>query len=117
MYYKFAQNNKSIFFSPNFIYNNIVGFLEPTFILTLSRKKRNKKLLKQLNVSYIKPNKRINFCIRLINVFSKSFKYRKSSDSKCYALINTFLSNKNSILYKKKIYTYSRLLQVKKLKK
>lgn len=117
MYFEYAQSNKSIFFSSTFIYNNIVGFLEPTFVLTVSKKKKKKKLLKQLNISYVKPSKRIIFCIRLLNVFSKSFKFRTSSDSKCFSLVNTFLSNRNSILYKKKIYTYNKLLQVKKIKK
>jgi hypothetical protein len=117
MYFEYAQNNKSIFFSPIFVYNNIVGFLEPTFVLTVAKKKKKRKLIKQLNVSYIKPSKRILFCVRLLNVFSKSFKFRTSSDSKCFSLINTFLSNRNSILYKKKIYTYNKLLQIKKIKK
>lgn len=119
MYYKYAQENRSLFFNPMFPYYNVLKFLEPSFIMSFKKPKKSKRKLKkakELKIDYIKPKRRLFICLKSIMVFSKSFSYVKKHQNLCYSLLNIFLSNKNSVLYKRKILTYEKLLKMKKKK-
>lgn len=115
LYYEYAHKHKQKFFSPVFVYDDIASFLEPTFILTVKKiKKKKKKMVKEYTITYLKSSKRLPFCLKLVNLYSKSYKYKDVALSKCYGLLNTFLNNRNSELYKKKVYAYTKLLNQKK---
>lgn len=119
MYYNYAHENKSLFFNPLFPYYNILKFLEPSFIMSFKKPKKSKRKIKkakELKIDYIKPTRRLFICLKSIMVFSKSFSFAKKHQNLCYSLLNIFLSNKNSLLYKRKILTYEKLLKMKKKK-
>lgn len=118
MHYSYAQKNLRLFFSALYIYKNISAFLEPTFILTTKKKKtRKRQTSREIYVSYVQPSKRIPLCIRLVNLYSRTYRTQDSVSGRCYGLLLTFLLNKNSTLFKKKIYTYNKLLQQRRLLK
>lgn len=118
-YYKYSIKNKTIFFEPMFIYYNLISFLQPSFIIsfkkTLKTKKNNKKA-KEVIINYIKPKSRFFFCLKSIIKFSKTFSFNKCNQNIAYTLLNLFLLNKNSSIYKKKIIAYEKLIKLKKTK-
>lgn len=118
-YYEYSLKNPIIFFEPIFIYHNLISFLQPSFIISLKKHlktKKNKKQAKEIVVSYIKPNSRFYFCLKSIIRFSKTFGFKKCHENIAYSLLNLFLLNKNSIMYKKKILAYERLIKLRKTK-
>jgi len=119
MYYKYAQENRALFFNPMFPYYNVIKFLEPSFIMSFKKPKKSKRKVtkaKELKIDYIKPSRRLFICLKSMMIFSKSFSFSKKHQNLCYSLLNIFLSNKNSLLYKRKILTYEKLLKLKKKK-
>lgn len=118
-YFKFSHKNKHTFFEPVFIFRNLVNLLQPSYIISFKKtikKKKSKKLNKEIIINYIRPLSRINFALKSVIRFSKSFMFEKKYENVAYTLIYLFLSNKNSSLYKKKVVAYERLIKLKKVK-
>lgn len=118
-YYKYSLKNKTIFFEPMFIYYNLISFLQPSFIISFKKTlktKKNSKKAKEIVINYIKPQSRFFFCLKSIIKFSKTFGFNKCNQNIAYTLINLFLLNKNSTIYKKKILAYEKLIKLKKSK-
>ena len=117
IYYKFAWENPEIFFRINFVYSIVTSCLEPTFLLSTIRKKKRKNISKTIVIRYVKPKNRLAITLRLMNLFSKTFNFDKSHLNRSASLLSTLLEKNNSILFKKKIYTYNKLFLQKKVSK
>ena len=118
-YYQYSLKNKLIFYEPLFIFYNLVSFLQPSFVLTVKKilkKKKQSKKPKELIINYIKPQSRFYFCVKSIVKYSKSFLFNKIEQKMSFSLLNLFLQNKNSFLYKKKLTAYNRIIKLRKIK-
>lgn len=118
-YYDYSIKNKISFSEPLFVVYNLISFLQPSFIISFKKiikKKKTKNQPKEVIVNYIKPGSRFYFCLKSIFRFSKTFVFKKKYESLSYTLLNLFLLNKNSIMYKKKINAYEKLIKLKKSK-
>jgi len=121
LYYTYSKDNANTFYRSNFVFNNILEFLQPAFTLGFKRaiNMRSKKIdkkKKDITINYVAPNRRLLFSLKMILLYSKSFNFGKKYVNFCYCILNTFLNNRNSPLYLKKIATYERLLKSKKMK-
>ena len=119
LYYQYSQENRTIFYNPVFIYINILKYLESTFnicIKTVKKgRKKSDKSTKELKIGYISPNRRLPYALRTLILFSKQFDYQNAFAKTCYNILYLFLSNKNSVLFKKKIAIVDKLLKLRKL--
>lgn len=118
-YYNYAQKNQFIFFEPIFIYTNLVSFLQPSFTIAFKKTlktKKNTKKPKEVIINYIKPNSRFYFCVKSIQRLTKSYEFNTFSEKIAFTILNLFLSNKNSHMYKKKITSYQKLIKLRKTK-
>jgi len=119
LYYKYALNNTSIFYNPLFIFKNIFALLESSFTISVKKiKKRRKKIehkSKEITIAYIIPERRIHFVLRCILLFSRTYGYDVASLKVGYSILHNFLSSKNSILFKKKLSTFDKLLKLRKI--
>jgi hypothetical protein len=119
LYYTYAKKNFINFNDINFIIKNVMLILEAAFtakitIVNVRRKKVNTPT-KNISINYITPHKRLQLVIRAIAIFSKSFSFENSSDQLAFGILNTFLSHKNSVIYQKKVFSYNKLIHLKKL--
>ena len=119
LYYSFAKNNLIRFNDINFIVRNIMLLLESSFTIKITtvnvRRKKVNTLQKNISINYITPHKRFQLVVRSLAIFSKSFSFEKSHNQLAFGILNTFLSHKNSTLYQKKVFTFKKLVQLKKL--
>lgn len=119
LYFNYAKKNLLKFQNINFIIKNIMLILEAAFTVKITivnvRRKKVNTPTKTISINYITPHKRLQLVIRALAIFSKSFSFEKSSNQLAFGILNTFLSNKNSTLYQKKVFSYNKLLHLKKL--
>jgi hypothetical protein len=119
LYYSYSKKNLINFHDVNFIIKNIMLILEAAFTVKITivnvRRKKVNTPTKNISINYITPHKRLQLVIRAIAIFSKSFSFEKSSNQLAFGILNTFLSNKNSVIYQKKVFSYSKLIHLKKL--
>ena len=119
LYFNYSKKNLLKFQNINFIIKNIMLILEAAFtvkIVTINvRRKKVNTPTKTISINYITPHKRLQLVVRAIAIFSKSFSFEKSSNQLAFGILNTFLSNKNSTLFQKKVFSYNKLIHLKKL--
>ena len=108
---------------PNFIgfyyfpkmLNFFSNLLEPFFYLKVKRvEKKYRKKLKKKFVSetvYIKPQKRIGLVLRSLLYYTNIFSHNSVSERLSWALFKTLTEQKNSYLYKRKIYMYTKMFK------
>jgi hypothetical protein len=93
--------------------------LRPIFFLKIKKvDKRYKKKLKKKFVShiaYIKPNKRLNLTLFALSFNIKIYEEQSIKSRIAKSFLELVLEDKNSYLYKRKLYMYSKIL--KKYKK
>lgn len=103
------------FFNVNFILYWLTNFLNPIFDINCHAvpKKYKKKLKKnyffKLKYNYFSSRKKISF--KWLHLYSNNFNDRSLTKRLLKSLFFTFVNGKNSYLYKKKIYIYSKFLQ------
>lgn len=118
LFFNFSREN-SFFFNFNFILNNILVLNESIFnIKVVKLDKRNKKRLKKkydFEVKYLKKQKRKGFVFKALHLYSNSFNYYKYHERLLASLLTTFFFQKNSKIYKKKLFAYSSVLKKKSL--
>ena len=108
---------------PNFIgfyhFSKMLDFfstlLEPFFYLRVKRvEKKYRKKLKKKFVSetvYVKPQKRIGLVLRSLLYYTNIFSHNCVSERLSWALFKTLTEQKNSYLYKRKIYMYTKMFK------
>jgi len=118
------SNYSSVFgLIPNFIgfyhFSKMLNFfsnlLEPFFYLRVKRvEKKYRKKIKKKFVSetvYIKPPKRIGLVLKSLLYYTNMFSHNSVSERLSWALFKTLTEQKNSYLYKRKIYMYTKMFK------
>jgi len=97
------------------ILKSIADDLEPFFYLKVERveKKFRKKLKKKFTskIIYINPKKRSNLSYKALAYYPKLFSQYDLSSRIGEGLFKTFIEQKDSYLYKRKIFMYSKVLK------
>lgn len=108
----FSSNNLSIDF--NFLLSEIILLLRPFFYLKTKKleKKFKKKLKKKFttNVVYIKPANRNTLSIKALAYSLKLYPDFDLRTRICRSIMDCYVEKKNSYLYKRKLYMYSKIL-------
>ena len=118
LFYNFSKEN-DFFFNLNFILNNIVNLNESIFNIKVV--KLNKKLKKRFKkkfdfeVKYLRKHKRSLNVFKSLHLYSNSFNYYKYYERLLASLLLTFLNQKDSKIYKRKLVSYSLVLKRKSL--
>jgi hypothetical protein len=116
IFYNFSKSNE-FFFDFNYILENIVNLNESIFITRVNKtdKKLKKKAKSKFNLElkYLNKFKRQNNVVKLLNLYSNNFNYYNFPERLLTSVVTTLFEQKNSDLYKKKIYTYNMVLKKK----
>jgi hypothetical protein len=118
LFYNFSKEN-DFFFDLDFILNNIVNLNESIFNIKVI--KLNKKLKKRFKkkfdfeVRYLRKHKRSLNVFKSLHLYSNSFNYYKYYERLLASLLLTFLNQKESKIYKRKLVSYSLVLKKKSL--
>lgn len=107
------------------IFSNILSemtvILEPIFQLRVEKvNKQFKKIIKKKftsKVSYVKPYKRLNLALRAVALYLNLFRPYKLHERLYHSFFKTLIEQKQSYLYKRKIYLYERLVKKYRVKK
>lgn len=95
-----------------FFFNSL---LEPFFYMRVKKveKKYRKKLKKKFTIQpiYVKPKKRSSFVLRSIVNYTNLFSSYSFSERLFLAVFKSFTEQKNSFLYKRKLFMYSKLFK------
>lgn len=94
--------------------------LEPMFQMRVEKvNKQFKKVIKKRFTSkiiYVKPNKRLHLAMKAIILYLNLFKPHKINERFYHSLFKTLVEQKQSYLYKRKIYLYNRLIKQGRVK-
>lgn len=118
LFYNFSKEN-DFFFNLNFILSNIVNLNESIFNIKVV--KLNKKLKKRFKkkfdfeVKYLRKHKRSLSVFKSLHLYSNSFNYYRYHERLLASLLLTFLNQKDSKIYKRKLVSYSLVLKKKSL--
>lgn len=108
---------------PNFLnfynFGTMLNFLntllEPFFFIKVKKveKKYRKKLKKKFvaQPSYVQPHKRVGLVLRSILYYTNLFSSYKLSERLSLGLFKLLVEQKNSYLYRRKIYMYSKMFK------
>lgn len=119
LFCKHAVDHPTLFFNSHYILYSIINLLESVFVIKIKKVKQSSKvnkIQKEIFIGYIPPHKRNTYSLKLFKTFCFSFSYEKAFLKLTYGILSTFLSHKNSVLYKKKMSVYNRLLTLRKIK-
>lgn len=120
IFFNFSKSNE-FFFDLNYIFKNIITLNESIFstkIVKLDKRLKKKSKSKfDFELKYLHKNKRYSHTIKLLNLYSNNFNYYKFDERILSTLFATLFEQKNSDLYKKKIYTYNNVLKQKFMNK
>lgn len=118
IFYNFSKSNE-FFFDLSYIFENIVSLNESMFITKINKtdKKAKKKAKSKFNLElkYLDKSKRQSNVIKLLSLYSNNFNYYKFHERFLTSIITTLFDQRNSDLYKKKIYTYNSVLKKKSI--
>lgn len=118
LFYNFSKEN-DFFFNLNFILSNIANLNESIFNIKVV--KLNKKLKKRFKkkfdfeVKYLQKHKRSLSVFKSLHLYANSFNYYKYYERLLASLLLTFLNQKESKIYKRKLVSYSLVLKKKSL--
>lgn len=116
IYYNFSKTEKK-FFDFDFILNLILKNNESIFFtkavkLNKKIKQKNKTKLKyNLEIQYLKNDKRSYFTLKQIHLCSNNYNFYKYDERLLMSFFNVFFFEKNSDIYKNKIMTYQNVLK------
>lgn len=103
------------FFKINTILSFLVRLLEPFFFLKFEKiqKKYKKKYKKSFlsKIVYILPHKRLNLVVRALYNYVSLFSQFDLQNRLSSSLLKTMLENKNSLLYRRKIFMYNQVFK------
>lgn len=116
----FSTSVKKNFYTFSSILSEIVLLLEPIFSLKIQKvEKKFRKFLKKKftgKISYIQPRKRLHVVLRALLQYLNLFKPYHLHDRLYYSFFKTLVEQKQSFLYKKKIYMYTKLFKKDQVK-
>lgn len=116
IFYNFSQTEKR-FFNINFVLdlilkNNDTIFSSKAIKLNKKIKQKNKTKAKYaLDLHYIKSDKRINFTLKQLHLYSNNYNFYKYGERLLASLFNVFFLEKGSDIYKNKLATYRNILK------
>jgi len=116
LFFNFSKTDKK-FFDLDFIFNLILRNNESIFYtkaVKLNKKLKQKNKVKtkyNLEVQYLKNDKRDFFTLKQIHLYSNNFNYYTYSERLLMSFFNVFFLEKNSDIYKNKIMTYQNILK------
>lgn len=116
IYYNFSKTEKK-FFDFDFILNILLKNNESIFFTKAVRlnkkiKQKNKTKLKyNVEVQYLKSDKRNYFTLKQIHLFSNNYNFYNYDERLLMSFFNAFFFEKNSDIYKNKIITYKNVLK------
>ena len=116
IFYNFSKTDLK-FFDFDFLLNLILKNNDSIFFtkaITISKKIKQKNKIKNkynLDVQYLKPEKRIFFTLKQIHLYSNNYNFYKYSERLLMSFFNVFFLEKNSDIYKNKIMTYRNILK------
>ena len=116
IYYNFSKTEKK-FFDFDFIFNLILKNNESIFYTKAVRlnkkiKQKNKTKLKyNLDVQYLRNDKRNYFTLKQIHLYSNNYNFYQYDERLLMSFFNIFFLEKNSDVYKNKIMTYQSVLK------
>jgi len=117
VFFDFAKIFPNEFYKPDFMLQYVYNYLELIFIAKrakVKKKKKKKTLLPKLTVVYIPHSMRTSVTLRIMNAYFNKFAVFKKCDRISSALIYLTLAGKTSVLYRKKIIMYNKLLEKKR---
>ena len=103
------------FYSVNIILQHFINLLEPFFYLRIKRvEKKYRKHLKKKFLAhpvYVNPLKRTNLVLKSLAYYINLFPSFYFVDRVGFSLFKTLTEHKDSYLYKRKIYMYSKIFR------
>ena len=103
------------FYSIDIILQHFINLLEPFFYLRIKRveKKFRKHLKKKFlaHPAYVNPSKRTNLVLKSLSYYINLFPSFYFSERVGYSLFKTLIEHRESYLYKRKIYMYSKIFR------
>lgn len=103
------------FYSFKIILHFFSSLLEPFFYMRVKKveKKYRKKLKKKFTIQpiYVKPQKRVGFVLKTLVNYTNLFSSYSLSERMFLSLFKTLIEQKNSFLYRRKLYMYSKLFK------
>lgn len=116
IFYNFSKSNE-FFFDFNYILENVVSVNESIFttkVIKVDKKVKKKDKSKfNLELKYLNRFKRQSSVIKSLNLYSNNFNYYRFNERLLTGLVTTLFEQRNSDLYKKKLYTYNMVLKKK----
>jgi hypothetical protein len=114
-FFKNFSSINSKFFNFNFVLSTVVELNQTIFdlkVIKLNKKEKKRKKQKyNLEVKYLSKTKRYTNILKSIGLNSNSYNYYKYSERLLASIFDSFFLQKNSILYKKKMYIYNSILK------
>lgn len=116
IFYNFSKTELK-FFDLDFIFNLILKNNESIFFtkaVRLNKKLKQKNKLKSkynLDVQYLKNDKRNFFTLKQIHLYSNNYNFYSYDERLLMSFFNVFFLEKNSDIYKNKIMTYQNILK------
>ena len=116
IFYNFSKTDLK-FFDFDFLLNLILKNNDSIFFtkaITISKKIKQKNKTKSkynLDVQYLKSEKRIFFTLKQIHLYSNNYNFYKYSERLLMSFFNVFFLEKSSDIYKNKIMTYKNILK------
>lgn len=116
LFFNFSKTEKK-FFDLDFIFNLILKNNESIFYTkAVKLNKKLKQKLKQkskynLDIQYLKSEKRDFFTLKQIHLYSNNFNFYPYDERLLMSFFNSFFLEKNSEIYKNKIMTYQNILK------
>ena len=114
LFFNFSKTEKK-FFDLDFIFNLILKNNESIFftkVVRLNKKLKQKTKTKyNLDVQYLKSDKRGCFTLKQVHLHSNNFNFYTYHERLLMSFFNVFFLEKNSDIYKNKIMTYQNILK------
>jgi len=116
IFYNFSKTDLK-FFDFDFLLNLILKNNESIFFtkaVVISKKIKQKNKTKNkynLDVQYLKSEKRVFFTLKQLHLYSNNYNFYKYYERLLMSFFNVFFLDKNSDIYKNKIMTYKNILK------
>ncbi len=115
IFFKNFSNVNKKFFNFNFILNMILELNQTIFDLKVvklaKREKKKKKQKYNLEVKYLSKSKRFTNVLKNLTLNANHYNYYNYNERLLASVFDNFFLQKNSTLYKKKLYVYNSILK------
>jgi hypothetical protein len=116
IFYNFSKTDLK-FFDFDFLLNLVLKNNESIFstkVVAINKKLKQKTKTKNkynIDLQYLKSEKRIFFTLKQIHLYSNNYNFYKYNERLLMSFFNVFFFEKNSDIYKNKIMTYKSILK------